>query len=262
MATKQYQWRASTTFQNLPDPDYLLTHGVDPATQENWQTSDIGGSQSGSWRFWYRDSNTSYGGQWVDTISSRLNIQVSESWSTSVDSRNNLTITYTVTVGPIYRDDSRGGGANTPGRTINIYQQQGGAVIISLTDMQIATDHTLQSGTTVFGPYTITLAPGEELQTSSLFVHNQTIGYQSYDDIWMGVQFKNILPKETVPHAVLGSSGQWLSHNREGGDLRVYNNGRWSNNLANTGGGEDYGDPPSVMKNNKWLNARTFGLDS
>ena len=94
-----------------------------------------------------------------------------------------------------------------------------------------------------------------------MYLHNQTVGGSSYDDIWLGIQFRNPLPPETIPHAVLDSNGKWLSHNRNGGDLRLWNGSRWTENLANTDGGVGYGDPPAVMKNNKWLNARTFGCE-
>lgn len=256
MANRQYKWRAATRFQS----DTTMSYGVIPIDQSNWQTANPG-SQSGSWSYWYRDANVMVGGTYNDANSSRAIVSLTESWTASIDTRNNLTITILTTINSIVRDDLRGINQDTPGRSINIYREQGGSPILSLTDMQVNTAHTIWAGPIVLDALTFTLAPGQSLERSSLYLHNQVIGATSYDDIWFGVSFLNDLPKETIPHAVLGPNNQWLSHNRDGGDLRLYDNGRWSENLPNIGGGEDYGDPPSVMKNNNWLNARTFGKE-
>lgn len=256
MPVKTYKWKADTTYQSTTD----LSHGVEPTDHTGWQTAQAG-SQSGSWTYWYRDANVSSGGVFSDANSSRTAISLTESWEATISNRNYLTITIRTVINSVVRDDLRGVNQDTPGRSINIYREEGGAAVLSLTDTQLASAHTIYSGPLTLDTYTFTLAPGESLQRSSLYLHNQTIGYQSYDDIWFGVLFMNDLPKETIPHAVLGSNGQWLSHNRDGGDLRLYNGGRWSDNLPNIGGGEDYGDPPSVMKDSKWLNARTFGVE-
>lgn len=255
MPAKTYKWKADTTYQS----DTSLSYGVDPSTHTGWQTAEAG-PQSGSWTYWYRDANVSGPGGFTDANSSRTAISLTESWTASIDNRNNLTITITTTINSVVRDDLRGTNQNTPGRNINIYREQGGSPILSLTDTQLASAHTIWSGPQTLDQYTFTLAPGQSLQRSSLYLHNQTIGYQSYDDIWFGVLFLNDLPAEAVPHAVLGSNGTtWLSHNRDGGDLRLWDGSRWTDNLKNTDWGEGYGDPPSVMKDNKWLNARVFG---
>lgn len=256
MAVKQYKWRASTRFQS----DTSLSFGVTPADQSNWQPANAG-AQSGTWTYWYRDANVAGPGGFTDANSSRIAVSLTETWTASIDNRNNLTVTINTTINSVVRDDLRGANQNTPGRNISIYRTQGGAPVWSITDSQLAVARTLLGTPIVLDSFTFTLAPGQNLERSSLYLHNQTVGATSYDDIWFGVSFLNDLPKETIPHAVLGSNGQWLSHNRDGGDLRLYNNGRWSDNLPNIGGGEDYGDPPSVMKDNKWLNARTFGRE-
>lgn len=258
-----YNWRADLNF--ISGEPGLLSHGVMPSAQEDWQDANTGTSMSpGQYTYWYRDSNTAWSGEFQDILSSRVALKVTQTWTASVDSRNNLTIVIQTVVDSIDRDDIRApsgySDTNTPGRNITLYKKDG-TVIFSTTDNLVATAHNL-SGTINIGSETFTIAPGDiSVVGTSLYLHNQTVGGTSYDDIWLGIQFRNPLPPETIPHAVLGPNSQWLSHNREGGDLRVYNNGRWSDNLANTGGGEEYGDPPSVMKNNKWLNARTFGRE-
>lgn len=257
MPSKTYKWKADTTYQS----DTSLSYGVIPTDHTGWQTAEVG-SQSGSWTYWYRDANVSGPSGFTDANSSRTAISLTESWTASIDTRNNLTVTITTTINSVVRDDLRGANQNTPGRSINIYREQGGAAILSLTDTQLAVAHTIWQGPQTLDQYTFTLAPGQSLQRSSLYLHNQTIGYTSYDDIWFGVLFMNDLPAVAVPHAVLGSnSSTWLSHNRPNGDLRLWNGSRWTNNLENTDWGTGYGDPPSVMKENKWLNARVIGFE-
>lgn len=251
---KVYKWKADTTYQSTT----TLSYGVIPSSHTGWQSAEAG-SQSGSWTYWYRDANVMSHGAYTDENSSRVAVNLTESWTATIDNRNYLTITINTVINSVVRDDLLGSNWNTPGRNISIYREQGTAAILSLTDTQLASEHIIYGGPLTLDSYTFTLAPGESLQRSSLYLHNQTIGYDSYDDIWFGVLFMNDLPKETIPHAVRGANNAWLSHNRTGGDLRIRRSSRWSDNLPNVGGGEEYGDPPSVYKNNKWLNARTFG---
>ena len=258
---KQYKWKTSFAYQNTLDPNNHLSYGAIPNTYDSWQTATTGEAGSNTTTYFYRDSNTTYLGEWVDSISSRVAFNVTQTWTTSVDSHNNLTVSVSTVINSVVRDDIRGTDQNTPGRNINVYKQEGGTAYISVTDNQVATAHSI-SGSVDLGTYTFTLAPGQNLTRNTLYIHNQTVGSGSYDDIWAGVQFMNPLPKETIPHAVRGGSDSWLSHNRTGGDLRIWNGTRWTNNLANTDGGTGYGDIPSVFKNSKWLNARTFGKET
>lgn len=258
-----YNWKADLAF--VSGEPGQLSHGVTPSAQENWQTADVGGSMSpGQYTYWYRDSNTAWQGVFQDVLSSRVALKVTQTWTTSVDNRNNLTIVVQTVVDSIDRDDIQApsgySDSNTPGRSITLYKNDG-TVIFSTTDNQVATAHNL-SGTINVGSESFTIAPGDiSVVGTSLYLHNQTVGGSSYDDIWLGVQFRNPLPVETVPHAVLDSNNLWLSHNRSGGDLRLWSGSRWTNNLTNTDGGSGFDNPPSVYKSNKWYNARTFGKE-
>lgn len=258
---KFYKWRTTFAYQNSLDPNYHLSYGVSPTTYNDWQTAESGQpGTSGQIIYFYRDSNTSYAGQWVDTISSRVAYKVTQTWTTSVDSRNYLTVSVTTMIDSIDRDDIMGNDQNTPGRYINVYKEEGGTAYVSVTDNYVATDHNI-SGPVNMGTYTFTLAPGQNLTRNTLYIHNQTVGGSSFDDIWAGVQFQNSLPAETVPGAVYDGSSKWLSHNRVGGDLRVWNGSRWTDNLANIDGGTGVGDPPSLYHDSKWYNQRTFGFE-
>ena len=257
---KQYKWRTTFNYQNNPGPNYHLSYGVIPSTYDTWQTADVGvPGSSGEITYYYRDSNTMYAGQWVDTISSRVAFKVTQTWTATADVNNNLTIVVSTVINSIDRDDIMGNDQNTPGRNIDVYKEAGGAASISITDTQVATAHNL-SGPVNLGSYTFTLAPGQNLTKNTLFVHNQTIGSQSYDDIWGGIQFQNPLPADYVPGAIL-SNGQWLSHNRVNGDLRMWNGARWTNNLRTLGGPSDMGNPPSSYHGGKWYNMIHVGKE-
>ena len=258
---KTYKWRTTFAYQNSLDPNYHLSYGVSPTTYNDWQTAQSGQpGTSGQITYFYRDSNTSYAGEWVDAISSRVAYKVTQTWTTSVDSRNYLTVSVTTVIDSIDRDDIMGNDQNTPGRYINVYKEEGGTAYVSVTDNQVATAHNI-SGPVNMGTYTFTLAPGQDLTRNTLYIHNQTVGGSSFDDIWAGVQFQNSLPAETIPGAVYDGSSKWLSHNRAGGDLRIWNGSRWTDNLANIDGGSGVGDPPSLYHDSKWYNQRTFGFE-
>lgn len=65
---------------------------------------------------------------------------------------------------------------------------------LSLQDCQLASAHTIYQGPLVIENTTLVIPAGIDSEGSAVYVHNQTTGYSSYDDIWVGVQFKNVLP--------------------------------------------------------------------
>lgn len=197
MAT--YQWRAKANFDSSVSADNLLTSGSTSGNYLNWQTDTIGTSHSITEGYYWHDSNTKVGGYYTDSNASRVVVNISENWSTSVDDMNNLTVTITQTVSSFVRDNAQGYNQNTPGRGIELYRDAGSTLLLSLTDYQVATNHTIWDAGMVLSQYSFTLAPGQDLERSSLYVHNYTIGTpQNYDNIWVGVQFKNTLPSPTT----------------------------------------------------------------
>ena len=253
---KTYKWRASTRFKSTS----TLSHGVTPADQDTWQTAGEG-TLSGSYTYWYRDANVAGPSGYTNANSSRVKVSVTESWDATIDNSNNLIITIRTTINSIVRDDLRGSNQNTPGREIKIYRVQGGSAVVSVTDNQVATAHTIWSGPKVLDEYTFTLAPGEHLERSSLYLHNKTVGYNSYDDIWFGIQFRNDLPADYVPGATWNGS-KWLSHNRTGGTADLYNGSTWNQMRTVSGDGDTTGDPPYIQTGSKWVNQRNIGEDS
>lgn len=191
---KQYRWRTITGYQSTT----TLSYGVTPNTYENWQTSNVGDPGSANAGYWYRDSNTSWQGSFQDLLSSRAIYYVEQSWTSSVnDSTNVLTVVVNTKITSIQRDDIQHPSGyydqNTPCRDIYVYDGATGAQVLHTQDCQIATQHQIY-GAVTFNTQTFVLQPGTSTTTQTIEVHNQTTGGQSYDDIWIGVQFENTLP--------------------------------------------------------------------
>lgn len=259
---KIYKWRATTRFQS----DTPLSNGVTPNDKENWQSEEIGGEDSGTWQYWYRDANVMTGTTFSDANSSRVVVSLTERWTTSVDARNNLTVHIWTTINSVIRDDIRGENTDTPGRNILIYREQGGSAILNLTDTQVATAHTIYSGPLVLSEYTFTLAPGENLERSSLYLHNYSIGFPSYDDIWFGVSFQNPLPRDYRPGTTLDTNTNiWKSHNRANGACHILSNTTnmtWLECRTQGGAEGEKGNPPLILtaaNANSWRNQQLLG---
>ena len=259
---KQYKWKADTTYQSTT----TLSYGVIPTDHTGWQLEDPG-HESGNWQYWYRDANVSGpGGVFSDANSSRVIISLTEQWDASIDSRNNLTVTIKTTINSIDRDDLRGTNQDTPGREIRIYREPAGSPVLTLTDNLLNSAHNIYSGSLSLDDFTFTLAPGQSLQRSSLFLHNQTIGYQSYDDIWFGVLFLNDLPADYRPGASLDTNTSiWKSHNRTNGACHVLNGSTWQECRTLDGDSGGQGNPPLMLRQanaSSWYNQRLLGKDS
>lgn len=251
-----FQWKATATFKTEA-PNTTLTSGAINAP-ESWQTATIGDSGSGSWDYYFHDANnTNSSGWFTDDNSTRVRMTITQSWTTSVDDHNNLTINMTTTLGPVVRDDKRGVCNNLPARQIDWYTREGGPSILSLYDNQVGTPRTLYSGTITLPTYTITIAPGTDAEKASIYVHNETVGYGWYDDVWAGVQFKNTLPADYRPGAV-NDSGVWKSHDRTGGKCHVYNGAKYIE-MRTQGAPTAMGNPPSTYKSSKWYNMAKLG---
>lgn len=252
--SRTYQWRATTKYASTT----TLSYGVSPTDKMNWQTTEIGndpGSETFTW--WYRDSNLPLDGVWTDARSTRVAIHCTETWTTTVDDWNYLTVTFTAQLGPIVRDDVRGdGGGNGWSRLINFYSEEGGPNILSLTDTLVGEAHTIYTGPLTY-THSVTIPPGGNHERSTFYVHNQTIGRESWDDIWTGIQFRNTLPAYYRPAATY--SGGWNSCDRSGGACNVYDGTNWRE-MKTIYGGVDTSKPPKILhSNNTYYNQRRVG---
>lgn len=230
--------------------------GVSPADSSWHETDTLTGSSTHT--YYYRDS-----GCGNDSNSSRVDVSITDSWTCSIDSRNNLTVAVHSVVNSIVRGDIRGNpnACGTIMVRIHLKRERNGAdVAVYPNDhewMNMAFTGTIASNVDL-GTYTFTLAPGQELSRGTLYLYNDAqVGYD--DEFEMGISFKNILPADYRPGAIL-SNGQWLSHNRNVGEAHTLGNGSWIEMRTN-GGGTEKGNPPSINKNNSWVNQLEIGKE-
>lgn len=249
---KTYQWRAATNYRSTTD----LSWGVTPNDKSDWQTETPSSTAlSGTWSYWYRDANVMVGGVFSDANSSRVMVNVTDSWTASIDNRNYLTITLTTTLNSIVRDDLRGTNAASPGRDISVYGEQGGSLIYSTTDTGLDTAHTILGSPIVLSQRTLVVPPESETSMqSSLYYHNATVGISSYDDIWLGVQFRNTLPRDYRAGSTY-SNNAWHSHNRDGGWAGIWD-GSTFKEMRTYDGGVGTDNPPYIRHSNAWKNQR------
>ena len=267
---KVYNWKVTTHFTGTIDPNTLLTYGLFPPGQEDWQTTEVGEDPSGGIlkNYYFHDANVSVGGYYTDANASRVVFSITQVWHTSIDYRNYLTVNVSSTINSVIRDNALGLNTDTPGRRITFYQQQGGPVLLELTDYQVATNHTILGTPVALESYSFTLAPGENLERSALFIHNQSIGYPSYDEVLVGVQFRNPLPKDYRPGATLDTNTSiWKSHNRTNGACHILSNTSnmtWTECRTVNGDSGGQGNPPLILtaaNANSWYNQKKLGKE-
>ena len=257
---KQYQWKTASEIISggYPGEEYGVV-----GTTPDWTTTDATtGSTSAT--YYLTDSNSQ-----DNANSSQVFVDITESWTASVDNRNNLTITLTTTVNRIYRDNIRGNpmlGSNAT-REFYLRREAGGPLLWSLMNDSIATAHTLMGSPLVLDQYTFTLAPGGNLERGSVYFRGNTNGHGDdpvpsfyVDEMWLGTYFRNILPADYVPGAAKDGNGVWLSHNRTNGDARILQNGSWVE-MRTIGAPTDKGNPPSLYHDGAWFNQALIGRE-
>lgn len=252
---KRYQYKASL---NILQGGYAgEEYGVSP-TDTSWHEADISSEQTTrNHTYYYRDS-----GCGDNNNSSKVSLTVYDVWTTSVDNRNNLTITVTTTIAGIYRD-SLIGNPNACGTIpvrIHIRRERNGsdiAVFPSATGwMNMATTGTISEAFSL-GTYTFTLAPGQNLSRGTFYLYNDAqSGYD--DEMEMGISFKNILPADYRPGMIL-KDGAWLSHNRDVGEAHILNS-NWKE-MRTLDGHNTNDNPPSIRMNSKWTDQLLIGKE-
>lgn len=259
MDGQQYQYRATTQIVSggYPGEDANTI----PADTRAIMTDAATGTQT--YRYYFRDSASMN-----NTQSSRVVLNITDSWEASFDDANNLTITVTTTVNSIVRDDVKGNPSAGGTATRNIYLRRtaSGSNIASFTGDNINTAHTI-SGSRSIGSTTFTLAPGGAASRSSLYVLACVPGHENdslpsiYVDVMgVGIQFTNTLPPDYRPGAIWGGSS-WLSHNRKAGCRNIYSGSSW-NTLRSENGGVGTGNPPSIVHSDGvFRNQRKLGKE-
>lgn len=262
---KNYQWKTDAT---IISGGYVGEETGIISGSTDWHTTDVlTGSTSA--QYYFRDSDS---GQ--NANSSRVVVDISESWVASINNQNYLTVTLTTTINSIVRDDIRG----TPGslgRSFFIRREEGGAVIWSLSNDPIDYAHTILGSPLTLDSYSFTLAPGENLSRGSVYFRANTQGHDGdtppsiyIDLMWLGTQFRNILPKDYRPGAALDTNTSvWKSHNRTNGACHVLSNVgnmTWQECRTVDGDSGGQGNPPLILhaaNANSWYNQKRLGKE-
>lgn len=265
--SKNYQWK---TDSEIISGGYAGEEIGVIGGSTSWVTTDVM-SGSTSAQCYYRDSNSS-----DNNNSSRVVIDVSETWTASIDSRNYLTININTTVNSIVRDDIRGNPliGGTVGRDLYLRRDRSGSWAWSVTNDPINTAHTILGSPLALGSYSFTLAPGENLSRGSIYFRNNASGHGGdvppsmyVDEMWVGTIFRNILPKDYRPGAALDTNTSvWKSHNRTNGACHVLSNTgsmTWTE-CRTADGGIGQGNPPLILHAadaNSWYNQQKLGRE-
>lgn len=253
---KQYRWKTDVEIISGGYPDE--EHGV-LSGDTDWRTTDVM-SGSNTVEYFYRDSTSMQ-----NANSSRVVVATTESWTATINSRNQLIVTVNTTVNSIRRDDIRGN-PGTATFSILLRREAGGPILWEKRNDNINTAHTLLDSPIVLDTYTFTIEPGEGLMRGTLYLLNANYGHEDdplpnpYNDaFWMGTNFQNILPRDYRPGCVF-SNGVWLSHNRNGGTCHVLSNNSWRE-MRTVGGPTAMGDVPAVYQNGKFYNMNQIGAE-
>lgn len=257
MATKNYQYRAQLIIQSGGYPGE--TTGVIPA-DDNWHTT-TDETGTATFTYYYNDSTCA-----SNSNSSRVEVNITDTWTASVDEHNKLYINVHSVINSIVRSAYQGDPnacANNILVDIIISRIQGGATIARFNNLNLASYGTIASNIDC-GSYTMAIDPGQSATRTPLLYKNDahyTGGGQEglYDDIMrMGLTFKNILPADYRPGATLNSV--WLSHDRTGGKAHILTSGGTWREMRTVDGLTASDNPPSIYTT-KWMNQRKIGKE-
>lgn len=254
--SKQYQWKT----------DAVLISGGYPGEETGiltgstaWVTTDVM-TGTASAEYFFRDSASM-----SNANSSRVVVGIEDSWTATIDSRNNLSVTVTTRVTSIKRDGVQGSPAygGSPYRDMFIRREAGGAILWQIQNDDISNAHSILSTPLTLQQYTFTLAPGEMASRGSIHFRSNVDGHDTtptpsayVDEMWLGANFRNILPKDYRP-GERRINGTWMSHNRDGGVCDRHGFGEMRTN----DGGVGTDNPPSRKQGGRWLNQMLIGKE-
>lgn len=254
---KNYQYRAQMVIVEGGYPGE--EPGVNPP-DTSWHTTSAT-SGSATHTYYYNDSTCA-----ANANSSRTSVDITDSWTVDIDEHNNMTVTVHTVINSIVRAAYQGDPnacANNIVTDIIIRRQAGGTVLARYNNQNFATYTTVASNVDL-GTVTFTLAPGQNLNRSTVHYTNDahfTGGGQEglYDDVFrMGITFRNILPADYRPGATLNSV--WLSHERTGGKAHILTSGGTWREMRTVDGLTASDNPPSIYTT-KWMNQRLIGKE-
>ena len=276
MSTKNYQWSAGLTVESggyvgetitIEDNGTVLFSGaIDSPPQSfivGWTTTSTP-TGSRTYTYTYLDSDTG-----SNDKATKVSVTLSDSWNVTIDSRNYMTVSVNTILVSADRSVIGTPGTQVP-RHLWLRREPGGADFapFPLVD-NASTLHNIASNVNL-GNYSFTLAPGEAASRASVYWRSTTSGYEDvplpniYSDIlWIGVHFKNILPRDYRPGASLDTNTSiWKSHNRNNGACHVLNNGSWQECRTVDGDSGGRGNPPLILHSasaDGWYNQKLLG---
>lgn len=227
--------------------------GVDGSPQEG-TTENIFGNATAT--YYYHDSPNS-----SDSNSTKVKVTVTDSWTAQFDKKNNLKVTVSTSIGKIERADSSWSGEAATYH-IQIRRSKGNKIEYDVLD-QGNSNHIVLAHPHHMSYWTFTIPPGGTNSASSLYYRNSYKGHENdklptnYADVMaMGVKFTNLAPKDYRPGD--RKIGTWKSHNREVGKAQR----KGYAELRSSDGGEASDNPPSIKKDDTWLNQKKIGEES
>lgn len=258
---KQYRWR--TSFVKISGGYPGEETGVIPDDQ-SWHTTDaLSGTATAVYH--YRDSDVAQ-----NANSTNVDVEIRDTWTASIDSRNRLTITVNTTLLSIVRNGWQGTGGGGIMRNIFVRRAATSPLLWSVSD-PTTYEHTILGTPVDLGTYTFTLEPGQggSATGSSIYYRSNLAGHDStpppssaVDEFALGVEFENILPVDYRPGAIRDSGGTWWSHNRDGGEVHILTEGGTWREERTVAGGVDSDNPPSIRTDSKWVNQQLIGKDA
>ena len=227
---------------------------------QDW-TNVPASSGSSTVTYYYRDSVTE-----DNNNCSRVDVTITDSWVATMRPSNTIRVQVTTTITSITR--TRIGNPGAFSTSMFVRQTAGGVNIWSSGGCDDATTtHTIATNITV-GTYTFDLPPESSGSTrGTVYYRSNACGYDSetppskyVDEFWMGINFRNTLPKEIIPGKVWNGT-DWLSHNRAtNGHAKQYNGSAWGADMKTSGDPTATGNPPEIY-NSGWKDMRKIGTE-
>lgn len=204
-----------------------------------------------------------------DSNSSRVITYIEDSWSYTIDDRNYAHVTLTTRITSMRRDQVTVTTPNPLTRNIRVWDKKGGRLLIEKIGDPINTEHDIITSPITVEVKNFTIAPGGHTSVDeSIYMRTVTQGHESdpvpsqyVDEAAIGIEFRNDLPPDYRPGAILSTDGKWLSHNRSGGESHILlPNGKWKE-MRTLNGHSTNDNPPSIYRNGKWTDQLKIGKE-
>lgn len=256
---KEYQYRSILNFDSggYAGEDY----GPQGATTPWITTSDLSGTRTSV--YYFRDSNYPN-----NANSSKVEMTIKDTWTATIASDNTLNIVADTDIVSIVRNDIQGNpnyNGNYTTRDIIIRRYKGGPILYRWNNLNIGVNATIDTNVNL-PSYSFSLAPGEDVTQSTMYVIACVTGHESdplpsanVDAMYMGVQFRNTLPKDYRPGATWNGTA-YMSHNRASGVCNYWDGTMWKE-MRTQNGGISTDNPPFCFHDGQYFNQYKIGQE-